>query len=351
MIITLTKADFSSCKIGTLTTFNVRKSTVIGASVNIIKTSVERAGYSSATTIATIVLDKANYEGHAIKVMMGSTDVSSWYSVGNVIVPANTPITSNITISVSATAIVPDVPDTPGEVVNPDGISWIINGYQGDGSINSLTTRARVFVKVEDAQNATIVGNSNVKYCLYAFGNNIQTSYLGKIDGFINGEINSNIIEELGKKINDTSSIKYIGVTAGYKDDSEITDINGFGNNFTFTGVSNATIRPENPFVVGGISSSNGELISNSNRSRTYPFEIKNVTVTNNPGYQHIIYLYSGVAADQTCFVSKLNDWALETEISLDSIPQTTTHYRIIVKNDAGTAITPLDAYQNTIIK
>lgn len=114
MIITLTKADFSSCKIGTLTTFNVRKSTTIGATVNIIKTSVERAGYSSATTIATIVLDEANYEGHAIKVMMGSTDVSSWYSVGNVIVPANTPITSNITISVSATAI------SGGEVVEPE---------------------------------------------------------------------------------------------------------------------------------------------------------------------------------------------------------------------------------------
>jgi hypothetical protein len=120
MIITLTKAHFSSCKIGTLTTFNVRKSTTIGATVNIIKTSVERAGYSSATTIATIILDEANYEGHAIKVMMGSTDVSSWYSVGNVIVPANTPITSNITISVSATAvsggdpIIPDEPEQPG---------------------------------------------------------------------------------------------------------------------------------------------------------------------------------------------------------------------------------------------
>lgn len=120
MIITLTKADFSSCKIGTLTTFNVRKSTTIGATVNIIKTSVERAGYSSATTIATIVLDEANYEGHAIKVMMGSTDVSSWYSVGNVIVPANTPITSNITISVSATAVSggtvePEEPGTGGD--------------------------------------------------------------------------------------------------------------------------------------------------------------------------------------------------------------------------------------------
>ena len=114
MIITLTRADFSSCKIGTLTTFNVRKSTVIGASVNIIKTSVERAGYSSATTIATIELNTTNYKDHVVKVMMGSNNVSSWYSLGNVIVPANTPITSNITISVSATAV------SGGEVVDPE---------------------------------------------------------------------------------------------------------------------------------------------------------------------------------------------------------------------------------------
>jgi hypothetical protein len=137
MIITLTKADFSSCKIGTLTTFNVRKSTTIGATVNIIKTSVERAGYSSATTIATIILDEANYEGHAIKVMMGSTDVSSWYSVGNVIVPANTPITSNITISVSATAvsggdpIIPDEPEQPGTGGgNTGGTTWYIQSLK-----------------------------------------------------------------------------------------------------------------------------------------------------------------------------------------------------------------------------
>lgn len=105
MIITLTKADFSSCKIGTLTTFNVRKSTVIGASVNISLSSVERAGYSVAKDIATITLNTTNYERHAVKVMMGSTDVSSWYSSGKVTIPANTPITSNITISVSATAV------------------------------------------------------------------------------------------------------------------------------------------------------------------------------------------------------------------------------------------------------
>ena len=108
MIITLTKANFSSCSIGTLTTCNVRQSTVIGATVNISKTSVEKAGYTTATEIATITLNTTNYEGHTIKVMMGSTDVTDkWYSkdTGKVTIPVNTPITSTITISVSATAI------------------------------------------------------------------------------------------------------------------------------------------------------------------------------------------------------------------------------------------------------
>ena len=157
MIITLTRADFSSCKIGTLTTFNVRKSTVIGASVNIIKTSVERAGYSSATTIATIVLDEANYEGHAIKVMMGSTDVSSWYSSGKVTVPKNTPITSNITISVSATAvsgndpIIPDVPVTPTMytyTIKPTpstaSVTLIASGYTQSGNSISVASGTTV---------------------------------------------------------------------------------------------------------------------------------------------------------------------------------------------------------------
>ena len=181
MIITLTKADFSLCKIGTLTTFNVRKSTVIGASVNIIKTSVERAGYSSATTIATIVLDKANYEGHAIKVMMGSTDVSSWYSVGNIIVPANTPITSNITISVSATAvsggdpIIPDVPDTPDEPVTPTMYTFTINptpstatvtltasGYSQSGNSISVASGTSVSWEVSANGYDTIKGTHDI---------------------------------------------------------------------------------------------------------------------------------------------------------------------------------------------
>lgn len=349
MIITISGANFSKSNIGTLSTWTVSKSIGAGAEHNGIPSYVDK----NSAFDYTITL-KDGYTFGTYSVTMGGqtitptvTETSMKIYIASVTGAIKIEVkTINSSTGEEDKPVTPEEPETGG-----DNISWLINGFQSDGSINNLTTRARVFVKVEDAQNATIVGNSNVKYCLYAFGNNVQTSYLGKIDGFINGEINSNIIEELGKQINDTSSIKYIGVTAAYKDNAEITDINGFGNNFTFTGVSNATIMPKNPFMGGSISSSTGELVSNSNRAYTYPFEIKNVTVTNNPGYQHIIYLYSGDAADQTCFVSKLNDWALETEISLDSIPQTTTHYRIIVKNDAGTAITPLQAYENTIIK
>lgn len=178
MIITLTKADFSSCKIGTLTTFNVRKSTTIGATVNIIKTSVERAGYSSATTIATIILDKANYEGHAIKVMMGSTDVSSWYSVGNVIVPANTPITSNITISVSATAVsgggevVDPEPEEPGTTtnytftINPTPstatVTLTASGYSQSGNSISVASGTSVSWEVSASGYDTIKGTHNI---------------------------------------------------------------------------------------------------------------------------------------------------------------------------------------------
>ena len=177
MIITLTQADFSLCKIGTLTTFNVRKSTVIGAYVNIIKTSVERAGYSSATTIATIVLDEANYEGHAIKVMMGSTDVSSWYSVGNVIVPANTPITSNITISVSATAtsggeVVDPEPEDPGTTtnytftINPTPstatVTLTASGYSQSGNSISVASGTSVSWEVSANGYDTIKGTRTI---------------------------------------------------------------------------------------------------------------------------------------------------------------------------------------------
>jgi hypothetical protein len=158
MIITLTRANFSACNIGTLTTVNV-KSTVSGTCANVVikMPNVEKAGYTTATTIATISLNTTNYKDHNVKVMMGSADVTStWYSSGNVIVPANTPITSNITISVSATAvsggdpIIPDEPEQPGTgggsgetteeyIINFDFTQNNLNDYSLDGTFEIPT--------------------------------------------------------------------------------------------------------------------------------------------------------------------------------------------------------------------
>lgn len=109
MIITLTQANFSSCNIGTLTTVNVRISSVTGtcANVTLLKNSVEKSESTTTTIpIATITLDETNYKDHNVTVKMGSTDVTNtWYSGGSVTIPVNASITSNITISVSATAV------------------------------------------------------------------------------------------------------------------------------------------------------------------------------------------------------------------------------------------------------
>jgi hypothetical protein len=228
MIITLTKADFSSCKIGTLTTFNVRKSTTIGATVNIIKTSVERAGYSSATTIATIVLDEANYEGHAIKVMMGSTDVSSWYSVGNVIVPANTPITSNITISVSATAvssgdpIIPDVPVTPTMytfTINPTPTSATVtltaSGYTQSGNSITVPSNTSVAWKVSASGYTEQSGTHTVTKT------ESKSVALSAVSGGGSGDnVHSNVsyITRVTNNVNIVDS-KSVGTTGGYTED------------------------------------------------------------------------------------------------------------------------------------
>ena len=109
MIITLTQANFSACNIGTLTTYKVKTSSVTGATVVINRENVDKKGYDVNTDIATISLDKENYTGHNIVVIM-SGETKEWYKNDKVTIPANTPITSNITISVSATAIVPVVP-------------------------------------------------------------------------------------------------------------------------------------------------------------------------------------------------------------------------------------------------
>lgn len=345
MIITISGANFSASNIGTLSTWTVSKSIGAGAEHSIPSYVDKNSAFNYTITL------KDGYTFGTYSVSMG----------GQIITPTVTETSMTINIASVTGAIrieVKTINSSTGEEDEPvtpkpekpstggDNISWLINGYQSDGSINSLTTRARAFVKVDDMQNATIVGNNNVKYCLYAFESNFQASYKGKLDGFETGS--SNMINELSKKIADTSSIKYIGITGAYSNDAEITDIDAFGNNFTFTGVSNANLMPANIFVSGGISSNNGELVSNGNRVRTLALNVENVTITNNPGYQHIVYLYSGEAADETCFVSKLNDWATET--SLASVPSTATHYRIVVKNDAGTAITAVEGNKNTTI-
>jgi hypothetical protein len=169
MIITLTRANFSACNIGTLTTVNV-KSTVSGTCANVVikMPNVEKAGYTTATTIATISLNTTNYKDHNVKVMMGSTDVSSWYSSGNVIVPANTPITSNITIYVSATAVVPDEPAIPPVEPEEPG-----TGGSGDNvhSNVSYITRVTNNVNIVDSKSVGPTGgyNEDQNYLSYEY--------------------------------------------------------------------------------------------------------------------------------------------------------------------------------------
>lgn len=173
MIITLMGANFKDCSIGTITTVNV-KSTVTGtcATVDIKMSNVEKAGYTTSTTIATISLNETNYEGHVIKVMMGSTDVSNWYSSSsrNVIIPPNTPIPSKITISVSATAIVPDVPiEQYTFTINPTPstatVTLTASGYSQSGKSITVPANTSVTWKVSangfNEQNGTHIVTKN----------------------------------------------------------------------------------------------------------------------------------------------------------------------------------------------
>lgn len=148
MIITLTQADFSKCNIGTLTTYKVKTSSVTGAIVKIDMDSVEKVGYTTAKTIATITLDKENYKDHDVVVIMNG-ETKEWYNNGKVTIPPKTPITSNITISVSATAIVPDVPvEQYTFTINPTPstatVTLTASGYRQSG--NSIKVPANTVV-------------------------------------------------------------------------------------------------------------------------------------------------------------------------------------------------------------
>lgn len=143
MIITLTQANFSACNIGTLTTYKVKTGSVTGASVIINQENVDKTGYEVNKDIATITLDTEKYTGHNVVVVMKG-ETKEWYSksTGKVSVPANTPITSNITISVSATAVVPDVPvEQYTFTINPTPATATVTltapGYSQ--SVNSIT--------------------------------------------------------------------------------------------------------------------------------------------------------------------------------------------------------------------
>ena len=143
MIITLTQANFSECNIGTLTTYKVKTGSVTGASVIINQENVDKTGYEVNKDIATITLDTEKYTGHNVVVVMKG-ETKEWYSksTGKVSVPANTPITSNITISVSATAVVPDVPvEQYTFTINPTPATATVTltapGYSQ--SVNSIT--------------------------------------------------------------------------------------------------------------------------------------------------------------------------------------------------------------------
>ena len=168
MIITLTQANFSACSIGTLTTCNVKQSTVIGATVNISKTSVEKAGYTTATEIATISLDTSNYKDHNITVMMGSNDVTGeWYSssTGKVTIPANTPITSTITISVSATAIQVTPPSGGDEPVTPTMYTFTINPTPSDATVTLTATGY-----TQSGKSITVPSGTSVSWNVEATG-------------------------------------------------------------------------------------------------------------------------------------------------------------------------------------
>lgn len=176
MIITLTQANFSSCKIGTLTTVNVRISSITGncANVTLLKNSVEKSESTTTTIpIATITLDKSNYKDHKVTVKMGSNDVTgTWYSSGNVTIPVNAEITSNITISVSATAVSGGntEPDTPTNTftytINPTPKAAVVTlsapGYAQSG--NAITVPSGTSVSWEVSANGydTIKGTHTI---------------------------------------------------------------------------------------------------------------------------------------------------------------------------------------------
>ena len=150
MIITL-KGCTATAFISGLNFFKVSRGTVSGANVTISTSTINKddATSTSARQIATVVLN-SNYENLVVTVTMGGTIVN-WFANGKVTIPANTTVTGDIKISASATAIVPDVPDTPTMytfTINPTPttatVTLTASGYSQSGK--SITVPANTVV-------------------------------------------------------------------------------------------------------------------------------------------------------------------------------------------------------------
>lgn len=95
MIITLTKANFSSCKIGTLTTWNIRRSLGSGATSSSSATTVNRnASWTETITLAD------GYTFGTCSITMGSTTITPTVT-GNTLSFTISAVTGNINITVA----------------------------------------------------------------------------------------------------------------------------------------------------------------------------------------------------------------------------------------------------------
>lgn len=141
MIITLTKADFSTCKIGTLTTWNIRRSLGSGATSSSSATTVERdASWTETITLAD------GYTFGTYSVTMGSTTITPTITE-NTLTFTISAVTGNINITV-ATINESTGEDTGGDTGGDTTNEYIIdfdftqnnlNDYSLDGTFEIPT--------------------------------------------------------------------------------------------------------------------------------------------------------------------------------------------------------------------
>lgn len=146
MIITLKGADFSQSNIGTLSTWRITRSLGSGATYEGVTSVDKDAAFSATVTLA------EGYEvGTAgIIITMGGTTLEGAYTISdNVITITIAKVTGNVIIKVPTINTAtgeeeePDVPDTPGEIIN-SGVLSLISGAISivSGEAGSIDTDA-----------------------------------------------------------------------------------------------------------------------------------------------------------------------------------------------------------------